>query len=121
MVLVSVLHGLLLGVTEEAAQALVSPVHRKALAEVELPLAVVAAFVTDEDLPALSLVPDELVVVLEYSFAFVAHIFELCVVIGGIVISFVNATEEVPLADEAKLGVGAGALGHVLHDVSLRD
>ena len=79
-----------------------------------------AAFVTYEDLPALSLVPDELVVALELSFAFFAHPFGLCVVIGGIVVSFVDATEEVPLADEAKLGVGAGTLGHVLHDVSLR-
>ena len=54
---------------------------RKALAEVELPLAVLAAFVTLKDLPALSLVPDELVVAPELSFALVTRPFLLNVVV----------------------------------------
>ena len=119
LVLVAVLYGFLLSIAHVTAQALLAPVLRKALAEVKLPLAVWAAFVALEDLPALSLVPDELVVAPALSFALVAREFGLGVVIGGIMVSFVDATEEVPLAYVTKLGVVAGTLGHVLNDESL--
>ena len=77
-----------------------------------------AVFVALEGLPALSLVADELVVALHLVFALVAQPLGLLVVYG-VVALLVCATGEANLADVAELVVLAGALSHVVGEVSV--
>ena len=77
-----------------------------------------AVFVALEGLPALSLVADELVVALHLVFALITQPLGLLVVYG-VVALLVCATGEANLADLAELVVLAGALSHVVSEVSV--
>ena len=118
LMLVAVLDGMLLGMAQEAAQALVPQVLRKALAVFQLVVTVMAVFVALEGFPAVALVADELVVALHFFFALVAQPLGLLVVYV-VVASLVCATGEANLADVAERVVLAGALSHVVSEVSV--